>query len=126
MGKDIVGSIRKVTLDGVTYDALHDSNVSEPGGPWQNESVATSGRNLRKMSRRSEERDGLILACNGAEREQLEELVGRTDDFTMSYQTASGDVYRCSGWVEFEKRETEEGRATVKLCPRDRWESFLA
>lgn len=124
--KDLAGSIRKVTLDGVTYDAMGDSNVGETGGPWENDGVATSGRNIRKMTKRVDLRDGLVLAANGAEFEQLKELAARTDDFTMSYTTASGDVYRAMGWIEVEKRETEENRVTVKMFPRKTWESFLA
>lgn len=123
---DISGSIRKVTINGITFDAMADANISETGSQYANESVPTSGRNMRKMTRRAENRESVILACNGSERSLLEELADQLDDFPMSYETAAGDVYRSTGWIEFENRETEENRATIQMCPRDRWDSFLA
>jgi hypothetical protein len=44
----------------------------------------------------------------------------------MSYTEASGDVYRASGWIEFESHETEENRATIQMHPRNDWSAFLA
>jgi hypothetical protein len=126
MSKDITGTIRKVTLDGVTFDVMADTNVTEVGSGWQNEAVPTSGRNLRKMTKRVETREGITLACNGAEREVLKDLADRSADFPMSYETAAGDVYRATGWIEFENRETEESRATIQMLPRNSWDAFLA
>lgn len=126
MAKDIVGALRKVTLDGTTFDVFPDSNVTEVGSQWENQPLPTSGRTLRKMTKRSENREGVVLACNGVERDILKELSERQSDYTMSYETASGDVYRCTGWIEFENRETEEGRASIQMHPRKTWDSFLA
>lgn len=126
MAKDIVGAIRKVTLDGVSFDCFSDTNITEVGSQWQNESIPTSGRNMRKMTKRAENREGIVIAANGAERDILKELSERQTDFTMSYETAAGDVYRCSGWIEFENRETEENRASIQMHPRNTWEPFLA
>lgn len=123
---DLSGSIRKVTLDGVTYDVMADTNITEVGSAYENESVPTSGRNIKKMTRRPENREGVVLACNGAERTLLKELAERTADFPMSYETAAGDVFRAVGFIEFENRETEENRASITLMPRLGWESFLA
>lgn len=123
---DITGTLRKVTLDGITFDVMADTNVTETGSQWQNEAIPTSGRNLKKMTRRPEIREGVVLACNGSERDLLKEMAERTTDFPMSYETAAGDVYRATGWIEFESRETEENRATIQMHPRDSWESFLA
>ena len=123
---DLAGSLRKVTLDGTTFDVFTDSNVKEVGSGWENSAIPTSGRTMRKMVKRVEERENVVLACNGAERNILKALSERTDDFPMSYTTASGDVYRASGFIEFESRETEELRATIKMIPRKSWEAFLA
>jgi hypothetical protein len=123
---DITGTLRKVTLDGVTFDVMADTNVNEVGSAFQNEAIPTSGRNLKKMTRRVEARGGVALACNGSEREVLKDLAERTADFPMSYETAASDVYRATGWIEFENRETEESRATIQMHPRNGWEPFLA
>lgn len=121
---DIAGAIRKVTLDGVTYRVFGDANIKEVGSGWENSSVVTSGGTMRKMVKRVEERESVVLVANGQERETLRDLADGLSDFPMSYETASGDVYRAIGFIEFESRETEENRATVKLIPRDKWEFF--
>jgi hypothetical protein len=123
---DVTGTPRKVTLDGITFDVFADTNIKEVGSKWENAAVPTSGRNMHKMTKRVESREGITLATNGAERDILKELSERNTDFPMSYELASGDVYRATGWIEFESRETEENRSTVMLHPRTDWSAFLA
>jgi len=122
---DIAGALRKVTLDGITFDVFTDSNVKEVGSGWENSAIPTSGRTMRKMVKRVEEREGVVVACNGAERAVLKELSERQSDYPMSYETASGDTFTAQGFIEFESRETEENRATLKLIPRDGWSAIL-
>lgn len=122
----VSGTIRKLTLDGITFDVMADTNITETGGPFENENIPTSGRNIRKMTRRPENREGVVVAANGAERQTLRTLSQRTDDFPMSYTTAAGDVYRGQGGIEFENRETEENRASLQLLPVGEWSPFLA
>lgn len=123
---DLAGTPLKLVLDGVSFDVMADANFSEAGSHWENTSVATSGRNVRKMTRRPEMRENVVVACNGAERTLLKEFAERTEDFSMSYTTAGGDVYSAVGWIEFATRETEENRATLQLHPRNGWEEFVA
>ena len=123
---DVSGSIRKVTLDGTTFDVAADTNIKETVSGYENDVVPTSGRNIRKMTKRAEVVEGVTILANGHEREILKELAERTEDFPMSYETAGGDVYRATGWIEIESRETEELKAAVKMFPRNSWESFVA
>lgn len=123
---DVSGSIRQVTLDGVTFDAVADANVKATPSQFENSAIATSGRNLHKMIKRVQSREGVVLIVNGAEQEALKALAERTADFPMSYTTAGGDVYRAVGWIEFESHETEENRASVQMHPRNGWDAFLA
>lgn len=122
----IAGSIRKVILDGVSYVVAGDTNVSEIGSPYENSAIPTSGGNIRKMVKRTEVRENVVLVVDDEEREALRDLAMRLDDFPISYETAEGSVFRTDGWIEFENRETEEKRATVKLFPRVRWDLFSA
>jgi len=124
----VSGTIRKVTLDGTTFDAMADANLSQAGSKFDNEPVPTSGRTIKKMTRRSMGVESVVLACNGQERKLLQELDERLDNFPISYEEASGDVYRCKGFIKFENRETEETRATIQLHPAEtnNWEPFLA
>ena len=123
---DVTGTLRKVTLDGVTYDVFADTNISATPSSTENTAVPTSGRNMHKKVRRVQSREGVTLVANGAEQEALQVLADRLDDFPMSYETAAGDVYRAVGFIGFETHETEENRATVMLHPRQDWDAFLA
>ena len=122
----ISGSIRNVTIDGVSYDVLGDSNFSEVGSQYMNEAVPTSGKNIRKMTRRVQSVSSVIIACEGSEKGRLETISDSNQDVSMSYETANGDVFRCDGFIEFESRETDENRGTLTLIPRDKWSPFLA
>ncbi len=126
MSRDLIGTPRKVTLDGITFDVMADTNISEMGSRFENEAVPTSGRTMKKMTRRSQGAESITLACNGEERTLLREFDERTESFPMSYELASGDVYRTTGFIAFENRETEEHRATIQMHPAgvDGWEEF--
>ena len=93
---------------------------------FENSGVAHSGGNMRKMVGRVQVVDGITLIANATEQDQLESLATRPTDFPLSYETADGSVNRCTGWIEYEKVETEENRATVKMFPRVKWSSFVA
>lgn len=123
---DVAGTLRKVTLDGVTYDVFADSNIKAIPSAYENTAVPTSGRNMHKMMRRAQTRESVTLVANGTEQEGIKALAERNTDFPMSYETAGGDVYRTTGFIEFESHETEENRATIQMHPRQDWEAFLA
>lgn len=123
---DVAGSIPQLILDGSPFDVMADANISEVGSGFEIDFIPTSGRHMKKMTRRVETRESVVLACNGAEREILVALAERVEDFSMSYETAGGDIYRTTGSIEFETRETEELRATIKMFPRTKWQPFVA
>ncbi len=122
---DIVGTIRKFSLAGVSFDVMADANVSMVGGKYTNESVPTSGRNLRKMVRRSESFNAVSVACTGAEREMLKGYAESTSDIPITITLAGGDMFTCMGWIEFETTETETGKGQLNLHPRLVWDDFI-
>jgi len=124
---DVSGSIRKVTLDGISFDVAADANFKEAGSQYENDVILTSGRNIKKQTKRAKTVEGVTIIANGSEKELLTEMAERKKDIPMSYETAGGDVYRATGWIDFESRETEELKATVKMTPRNnKWEAFVA
>ena len=123
---DVAGTPRKITLDGVTYDVFADTNIQSTPGRYQNDPVPTSGRTMRKMTRRTPSRESVILVANAVEQEALREISDSNADIPMSYETAGGDVWRANGFINFESHETEENRATVHMHPREGWDLFAA
>jgi hypothetical protein len=126
MSVDTTGSLRKVTLDGITFDTAADADVSQIRGQFTNSGTPSSGRNMKKSEKRVEEVSGVDLLTNAEEFETLKALSERTKDFPMSYTTAAGDVYRASGFIDLEKRQTQDGKTTIKMIPRFQWEVFVA
>ena len=72
--QDTTGTLKKVTINGVTYDALADTNLSETPSKFKNEPTPTSGRTMRKMTRQTPSVKSVTIACNQAERTRLKAL----------------------------------------------------
>jgi hypothetical protein len=123
---DTVGTPRKLTLSGQTFRVMGDANFSQILSRWENENLPTSGDNMHKMTRRATNVESITLGTNEEQADALKALSERTEDFTMSYTTANGAVYRASGRIEFESRETESGTSTIQCHPTNDWTLFVA
>ena len=126
MAQDVSGSIVKVTINGTTYDVVADMNLDQVPTRFKNEAKASSGRNMRVMTRQVEEAKSVQILCNATERTNLKAVAEQLGDTTLAYTTADTSVYRASGWIDFEKWESKESTATLTLFPRDKWEIFAA
>lgn len=126
MAKDVVGSIRGVSLDGIPFRAAADGNLSRKITRWENSRIPTSGKSMRKMIKRVLSAEGLPLVTNADELGQLKSFAENLDDIPMSYTTAAGDEYKATGSIEIEDAGTEEGRTVVRLDPADDWTPFIA
>ncbi len=115
---DVSGTLRKLTIDGVTYDVFADTNVNAIPTQYENTAVPTSGRSMQKKVRRVATRESVTVACNADEQEVLQELDEGTDSFTISYQTAAGETWSTTGFISFESHETEENKATSSIASR--------
>lgn len=124
--KNVVGTIRQVKIDDVTYNVPMDVNVTHIFTKYENDSVPTSGKSMRKMTRVSPNIEGLVVIVNADEQSTLKSVNDALDLVALSVTTAAGDTYRSPGWVNVENRESEEGRATLKLMPEDDWAEFIS
>jgi len=115
--RNISGSIRKFSVNGLSLNVAADSNVSMPPSEYENSSIATSGANMRKMVKRVMEMDGLVVIVNSDEVAQLKVLSETMDSLTLSVTNAAGDTARNTGTINLDTHETEENRLTVKLIP---------
>jgi hypothetical protein len=126
MARDTSGSIKSVVINGVSYDALADADFGVTPSRYKNESIATSGRNIRKRTRQTEDVKSVTIACNGDERTAWKSYAENDIDITLAYTTAAGDTYRATGWVDFETWNNQDNKASVTLFPRQGWDSFIA
>lgn len=124
MANNVSGSIRSLTLGGLTFDVEAEGDVTEIGSSFENSSIPTSGDNIRVMKKRSENREGFAVKANGDEFEQLGDIADNPEEIEMNYKLASGDVYRTTGWINVENRTTQNIIATVTLFPKNKFELF--
>lgn len=126
MARKIAGSNRKLTIEGVSYDVAADSNFSEMISSFENSMIPTSGKNMRKMMKRVNTREGVVLITDADERIALKSISESVDDIKLSYTNAAGDEFKAEGTIEVEANETEENRTNCILLPRGDWTPFIA
>lgn len=121
-----VGTIRKVVLDGVTYDVPLDVDCTFNYSKYTIEGQATSGRTLQKRTKRVQTVEGLVIAASAAEMVNLAEKADSLPDKTFSLELADGSVFKASGQINFENYTTAEGKCSIQLIPTNAWTPFLA
>jgi len=126
MAKDVTGSLRKFTVEGISYRVAADANVTRKASNVENEMVATSGKSMQKKTRVVPSAEGFDLICNSEETETLKVFAEGLDLVKVTYTTAAGDQYRCTGQISIEGHESETGKVTVTVLPEEDWTSFPA
>ena len=124
MGEN-TGSIRKVVLDGVTFDVFADTNITFNRTRYNTEGLATSGKTMFKMTRRVPTMESLGIGTVPSEMESLKAKAEGLSDLTMSLELADGSVYKATGRINFENYESETGKSTVQLIPAQDWTPFI-
>jgi hypothetical protein len=123
------GTIRKLTIDGVSYDVPADINITFNRSSFETEGVPTSGRTMFKMTRRVPTMESVVLMTDPAEAEALKNVAEGLADIPISVELADGSTYRTTGKIFYENWETEENRSAVTVIPnktKDAWTAFLS
>jgi hypothetical protein len=123
------GTIRSLTIDGVTYDVPADINITFNISSFEIEGIATTGRTMFKMTKRVPTQEGIVLMTSPADADNLKEKSESLADKTFSVELADGSIFKTSGKFNYENWETEENRSTIVIIPnkcKDAWTPFLA
>ena len=128
MAKNVSGSLGVIRLDGIKFTPAADINVTEINGKFEIEMLPGVGQNMKKMTRRVQTREGVVLLTNAADNDLLIELANRVNNFSMSYESADGTVHTSFGCITYEGRETDSNRTTIQMLPADDsgWKAFIA
>lgn len=121
----MAGSIRKVTLDGQTFNVAADANFSQ-NAAQEKEGIPHTGGTTIKTTIKTATVESVDLIVDGQQFADLNELGARNIAFPMSYEEESGDVYRAQGQINIDARETETTKVSVTMIPVTKWEPFLA
>jgi hypothetical protein len=124
--KDISGSIRKISVNGITYRTAADCNITMPISNYETTAVPTSGDNMLKMVKRSLVLEGIVLITNADERAQLKLEAESLATYTLSVTNAAGDTDRATGKIHIENHETEENRTSIQMLPTNDWTVSVA
>ena len=126
---DTSGTLRKLTLDGLTFDVKGDADITINLSPFETEAIPSSGRSMMKMTVRNPSIEGIPLECNPAEADTLREIAERLENFPVAMELADTSVLRGTARINFENWTTAENICTIQLHP-DRaigaWEVFAS
>jgi hypothetical protein len=121
----IAGSLKELTLQGVSFNVAADANLSTQLSGFENDRIKHSGGSMKKMMGRIRTVENAVLIVKGEERDILKNFSEQTDDFMISFVTANGDNYQGLGSINLEPWESEENRISVTLHPSDDWVQFV-
>ena len=120
------GSIRKVLIDGLSFNAAADGNFAKTP-KIEKEAVRHSGGNMIKVTLASGNVESVKLICTPAEFDTLEGKADEQGAFAMSYEMADGSVFRTSGEIMLGNYESEEHSVEITMIPETgSWDLFAA
>jgi hypothetical protein len=112
-----VGSVRKLTIEGISFPVLFDANLSDLESVYENSAIATSGKGMIKKVKRIPVIEGVILGCDGGSRIALISFADGIAELKFSIEYASGDIKKCQGIFNIGSYESDEGRETISIHP---------
>jgi len=122
----VSGSIRKVLIDGLSFNAAADGNFAKTP-KLEKEATPHSGGNMIKVTRMSGNVESVKLITTPTEYETLETLADRATSFPMSYEMADGSVWRSDGAISLANFESEEHSVELTMIPATgTWDLFAA
>lgn len=121
MAKRVTGSLRKVTINGITFDAAADTNFSFTPTNFENSVIATTGSGMVKKMKRVPVIESLPLVVDGEKLAQLVSLDGAQNEYKFSITLQSGTELKGKGVFQSESYENEEGRYNIQIHPTGDW-----
>lgn len=123
------GTIRKLLINGVSYDVPADINITFNRSSRTIEGLATTGRTMFKYTGKVPTMEGVVIMAGPAEAEALETGAATLADKTFAVELADGSTYRTTGRYNYENWETEENRHAIMIIPnktKNAWTPFIA
>jgi len=120
-----VGTIKKVLIDGISYNAKADIDATKKPRK-EKEGIATSGKTFQKFTAIPADLESITLTTSPQQHGRLETLHDDGNVFPMSVTLADNSVYRCVGFINVEGRSTAEGTTTLTMTAEDEWTPFYS
>lgn len=127
MGR-VSGTLRKVTIDGITFDVTADNDTTiNPS--IEKTGLPTSGRTMMQHVVKIPEAESIQISAEPAEQDILSQANKRLDNYPMALTFADGSVYRAVGQIALESYTSANMVATIRMIPDNAsqdWELFAA
>lgn len=112
------GTIRKLIIDGISFDCPADINITFNRSSFTIEGMPTTGDTIYKYQRRVPGMESVVIQAGPADAETLNEKAETLADKTFAVELADGSTYRTTGRFNYDTWETEENRHTVNIIPK--------
>jgi hypothetical protein len=120
------GTMRKLTLDGVSFDCVSDADWTEVFAGFTNSILQTSKGGVVVQETRTREVSGVQISLQKGDRALLKSIIEVGKIIDMSYTNRDGDRYSGRGIVNTDGRTTMRNVATLTLLPIGDWTEELA
>jgi hypothetical protein len=94
-----VGSLQKVTIDGISYTVAEDADASLGKPKYTKEVIRGNNRNFVKYVGQDTSITGVPLLVTGAELTLLKTTAERKESYPLLLVTCAGDQYRSDGHI---------------------------
>lgn len=122
----MAGTMRKLTLNGVSFDCVSDADWTEVFAGFTNTIMQTSRGGVIVQETRAREVTGVQVSLQRGDRTLLKNMIESGDVLDISYTNRDGDRYSGRGTVNTDGRTTMKGVATLSLLPIGDWTEDLA
>lgn len=119
----ISGSVKKVTLDGVTFYIKADSDPSHVGD-FETEGIRHSGGTLMKKTLAVANIESVDLVVDAVDEQNLRDLADRTDNFSMSITYSDDSIKTAAGQINIDSSTAQENTLTIMMIPDGKWDIF--
>ena len=120
------GTIRKLMIEGISFDVAGDADFNETLTQFENSLIITSGRAVIKQEKRAQQVEDVVLVTNGNDRAQLTSFADGGEELAMSYTDRSSNTYRFVGTINVDSNQTMESRTTISILPVEEKTDALA
>ena len=116
-----VGTLRKLSIDGIDFSLLADSDIDKKPDIVYSQ-LPTSGKPLTKREKQALESSGLKIAFRSKDVElQLTDLVNENSDRSFVYVNSAGAEYRCEGRFNITATSPLNGSIDITIIPNEQW-----
>jgi hypothetical protein len=115
-----------VSINGTTFLAAGDVDLSAIMSNYEVEGIPTSGNPVFKYTKRTQTVTGNSLILGGDELEELRNVADSQTEVTLAFTVAQGNAYQSTGRIMLNEWTTAENRCDVDMIPSAPWAYYKA